>query len=145
MYNTLIAIGSRKFTNEAYVSDVLDKLHGAHGFSRMHSGGAKGADTAAACWAEDRGVPMWTWPAQWVRLGRSAGFIRSAEMLASCDAGSTLVVAFVQGFLCDSRGTRFTVELARRLGFTVLIHETGSDNVPLFAGLQSSPQPQPKG
>jgi hypothetical protein len=84
---------------------ALDRLHTEHRFTTLIAGGARGADTLAAQWAEDRGIQ----PGQ----GRKAGPLRYNRML---DEGhSDLVVAFPGG-----KGTAGMMALSRKAGIEVI-------------------------
>ena len=79
---------------------------------RDYSRSGPGADTLAGEYARDRGIPCRSFPADWRRHGRPAGFIRNRQML---DEGKPeLVVAFPGG-----PGTRNMVKTALERGFPV--------------------------
>lgn len=61
-------------------------------------GEAKGADTLGRRWAEDRGLPVKSFPADWSKYGNKAGPIRNQQMLEY----ATHLVAFWDQ---TSRGT----------------------------------------
>jgi hypothetical protein len=86
----------------------------SHGFTLLIAGGASGADTLAARWAQDRGVPTQVYMAEWERLGREAGPIRNQRMLT--EGKPDLVVAFPGG-----KGTANMVAQARAAGVRVFI------------------------
>lgn len=60
-------------------------------------GGARGADALGRQWAQTRGLPVQTFPADWDNLGRKAGFLRNQAMAQQAHA----LVAFPGG-----RGTQ---------------------------------------
>lgn len=83
------------------------------------TGGAKGADEAAAMVAERLGANLYTFPAEWDyyrSLGRpkAAGVLRNAEMLNTIPPD--LVLAWP---LPSSKGTWDMVNLAHKRGFRV--------------------------
>jgi hypothetical protein len=84
-------------------------------------GGARGADKLARQWAEDRGVPVATYPAEWDRHGVSAGPIRNRQMLE--DGKPDMVLAFPGG-----KGTANMVEQAHRAGVLVVRYPPTDDN-----------------
>lgn len=79
------------------------------------SGGATGVDTHAENWARRRGIMVERHPARWKELGRKAGPVRNAEMVAVADA----LIAVWDG---GSRGTRDVIEKAGKAGLTVYVH-----------------------
>ena len=50
------------------------------------SGDARGADALGVEWATHFQIPIQHFPAQWDKYGKSAGFIRNAEMGEEADA-----------------------------------------------------------
>lgn len=67
------------------------------------SGCAQGADTLGAEWAVKKGITLQTFPAYWNIYGKSAGFIRNAEMAEYADA----LIAFWDG---KSKGTAHMIK-----------------------------------
>ena len=67
------------------------------------SGVARGVDTAAILWAEGRGIPVESYPADWEKYGKKAGPIRNQQMADVADA----LIALWDG---KSRGTRDMIE-----------------------------------
>ncbi len=70
------------------------------------SGGAKGADKCGERYAQDRGLQVEVYPAEWDKYGNAAGPIRNKQMAAIADA----VIVFWDG---NSTGTRNMIELAK--------------------------------
>ena len=82
------------------------------------AGAAPGADTLAAEWARENGVPVEEHPAKWDEHGRAAGAIRNIEMLNSgCDG----VIAFPGG-----PGTKHMMTIAQTIGVPVIQVHIGS-------------------
>lgn len=79
------------------------------------SGCALGVDTYGIRWAEERGLPVMRYPADWDRHGKSAGILRNIQMAAVADA----LVALWDG---ESPGTRHMVQEADKRGLRVYIH-----------------------
>lgn len=125
----ILVTGSRMWTDRKVIHDALmDAIAdlcppGAtpttHPFSEatLVHGAAEGLDTLAAQQAEVWGMQVEVHPADWARYGHSAGPRRNAEMVA---AGADICLAFPIG---RSPGTRGCVELARRAGIPVVVHE----------------------
>lgn len=78
------------------------------------SGCAKGPDTLAIKYAEDRGYKVWRFPAEWNRFGKLAGVVRNALMADF----STHCIAFWDG---KSNGTKDMIKQAREKGLLVKI------------------------
>ena len=78
------------------------------------SGGARGADRLGEIWAEQIGLPLEIYPADWDRHGKSAGHKRNAEMAAVAEA----LIALWDG---QSPGTAGMIDLARRKGLRVFV------------------------
>lgn len=76
-----LVCGGRDYVNRQAVYDALDLLNTEVGVSAIISGMARGADTYGAQWAEDRGVALMKFPADWGKHGKGAGPIRNQQML----------------------------------------------------------------
>ncbi len=77
------------------------------------SGMARGADSLAVDFAKTYNLPLHTFPADWDKYGRSAGYIRNAQMLK--EGNPDLVVAFPGG-----KGTTNMVSIAEGKGVKVV-------------------------
>lgn len=75
-------------------------------------GEQRGVDLLARCWAEEKGLEVRSFPADWDKYQKRAGFIRNRQMLN--EGKPHAVVAFPGGV-----GTRMMVGLARRAGVPV--------------------------
>ena len=82
------------------------------------SGAARGADNLGAVYAYDKGIFLWTMPADWVKHGKKAGILRNLEMAKHADA----LVAFWDG---KSKGTKHMIQTAidRGLYIKVIYYE----------------------
>ena len=107
----VLVCGSRDFNDYGLLAAKLDEVRDRLGDvpMRVVSGAARGADSLAAKWAQQRGVPCDEYPADWDRHGKSAGYRRNEQMLTEGDPH--MVVAFPQG---DSRGTRQMMDIASK-------------------------------
>ena len=105
----VLACGGRDFTDASLVASSLSFLTPS---DTLIEGGARGADFLAASYARSRQIPVLTFPADWNRFGRSAGYKRNAQMLA--EGKPDLVVAFPGG-----PGTASMISLARTAGVPV--------------------------
>ena len=108
----LIIAGSRDFNNYEYLVDVLERS----GFEvqEVVCGMARGADLLGKRWADERGITVKEFPADWNSYGKRAGFIRNEQMAYY----GTDLLAFWDG---ESRGTKHTIGLANKVGLNVYI------------------------
>ncbi|MBR6045551.1 MAG: DUF2493 domain-containing protein [Ruminococcus sp.] len=84
------------------------------------SGGCKGADISGEKFAEAHGFEVVRFLPDWKTYGRSAGIRRNAEMISYISQSERpAVIAFWNG---ESRGTKFTVEQAKKRGIPVYIY-----------------------
>ena len=105
----VLVCGGREYADREKLAAVLADLRRTRGITHLIAGGARGADTLAAEWADDQDIPSSIYMADWDGLGRKAGPIRNQRML---DEGKPdLVVAFPGG-----RGTADMVRRAREAG-----------------------------
>lgn len=103
----VIVAGGRDFNNY----QALDKVLSVHIFPETDiiiSGDARGADMLGAQWAVAHGVPIQHFPAYWSQYGKSAGFIRNAEMGEFAD----YLIAFWDN---KSKGTAHMIQTMKRL------------------------------
>lgn len=83
-------------------------------------GMAKGVDMQGYRWAREHLVPIREFPvtaADWLRIGRVAGFRRNAEMARNADA----LVAVWDGY---SKGTESMIDLARLHCLKVFVYDS---------------------
>ncbi|MDE1822352.1 MAG: DUF2493 domain-containing protein [Euryarchaeota archaeon] len=116
----LLVCGSRDWADGEI---ILTELAALQGVDVVIEGEAPGADTFARKAAEQMGIPVLPFPADWGSHGRAAGPIRNQQML---DEGKPdLVLAFTDG-LNTSRGTADMVARARKAGIeTILVSHDG--------------------
>jgi hypothetical protein len=106
----VLVCGSREWRR---VEPIRERLRALPRGTVVLHGGARGADRIAGVIAAGLGFEVREYPADWKRLGRSAGVRRSAAML---DERPDLVLAFWQDY---SSGTGYTLALAERKGIPV--------------------------
>ena len=78
------------------------------------TGGAKGVDTMASQYAANHGFANHIVPADWDGNGRSAGFIRNAEMLE-------LATGVIAIWNFESKGTEHMIKIAIKRNLKVMI------------------------
>ena len=110
--------GGADYTDAKLIWAVLDKVLAKHpDMVLIHGGTPKGAEKAAACWADHRKVTQIAFKPDWAADGKAAPFKRNDRMLDIVPAG---VIVFpgsgITGNLADK---------AKRLGIPVLDHREG--------------------
>jgi len=106
----LAIVGCRNFADyDVFVAEV-----NAYDFSEIVSGGCHGTDKLAERYAREEGIPIAIFYPDWDRYGLAAGPIRNRQIVEYADA----VLAFWDG---RSRGTKSSIELARKTGVPVEI------------------------
>ena len=103
----VIIAGGRDFNNYSLLSEKLDKLFSQRNDVVIVSGMAKGADTLAVKYADDKKIRVSEFKAEWLKYGYSSGFRRNVEMARFADA----CVCFWDG---KSSGTKHMIETAKR-------------------------------
>lgn len=109
----LAVIGSRSFNDYKALSECLSRFTD---ITAIVSGGAKGADSLAERYAFDNGIETIIFIPDWKRHGRGAGMIRNKAIVSAAD----VIVAFWDG---TSKGTKNSIELAKKAGKRVIVHE----------------------
>lgn len=84
--------------------DTIQKLNP----SVIIHGGASGADSLAGIIALTLNIPVKVYPAEWKKYGKSAGYIRNAQMLE--EGKPDKVLAFWDG---KSPGTKMMIKLTQ--------------------------------
>jgi predicted Rossmann fold nucleotide-binding protein DprA/Smf involved in DNA uptake len=83
------------------------------------SGGAKGVDSIAEKWANEKGIKTVIFRPDYARFGKGAPLKRNHTIIENADT----VIAFWDG---KSKGTKYTIDLARRMGKTVKVISWGA-------------------
>lgn len=108
----VLVCGGRDFDDHDFLWRVLDEIHYGMNITMLIHGAARGADSIASSWADNRHVKQVGMPAEWRIYGRGAGVVRNAKMLKILKPN--LVIAFFGG-----RGTANMVKIARAAGVEV--------------------------
>ena len=122
-----IVCGSRTYSDYEY---MCDKLEG-YNLDFIIQGDARGADRIAKNFADFMGIPHRDVAADW-SMGSRAGYFRNFEMANLLndrrDLGdTTLVLAFVDKPLVQSRGTAMMCDLANDNRHQVMIYQNRDD------------------
>jgi hypothetical protein len=117
----VLVCGQRDFSDKVAFDTLMDHLSGKMGgFSCVIEGEAKGVDTLARVWAEERGILVEKYPADWKKFGAAAGPIRNKQMLVE---GKPDLVVAVYSNKDTSKGTRNMVDQSKKAGLEVLEYE----------------------
>ena len=109
----IIIAGSRTFNDYNLLKSSCDNLLTQFTNIEIVSGTARGADKLGERYAREKGYSIKEFPANW-NLGKSAGYIRNAEMAQYSD----MLIAFWDG---TSKGTKHMIDLANKIGIKVEI------------------------
>jgi len=107
-------VGSRTFDDYKKLLSVLTWFELPFDITAIVSGGAKGADSLAERYANEKDLPKIIIKPEWKKYGIQAGFIRNREIIKHSD----MLIAFWDG---HSRGTKDTIDKAARLKRPTLI------------------------
>lgn len=111
----VLVCGGRAFEDYAFLRDVLDY----YAPTLVIHGAARGADSLAHRWAQNRCISVESHPADWQAHGKAAGPIRNAKMISA--GKPDLVIAFPGG-----KGTANMVKIATDKGVPVIQPRRGA-------------------
>ena len=115
---TLIAFaGGKDYNDIDAIHRILDMAHAKHADMILVHGGAKGAETIAAAWADSKGVNQIVSQPDWKRHAKAAPFRRNDEMLKLLPIG---LIATPGSGITDN-----LVDKAREMGIPV--HQLNAD------------------
>lgn len=113
----VIIAGSREGISYEQVVASISSCPLRFSITEVVSGFAtRGVDLYGEKWAKVNRLPVKRFPAQWIKFGRRAGFVRNLEMARYADA----LIAIWNG---TSRGTKHMIETARKKGLIVYVYE----------------------
>jgi hypothetical protein len=113
----ILITGSRDWTDAAVIEDALRPFWTQWPSAILVHGDAKGADKMASAIWRGWGGQDEAHPAAWATLGKRAGYVRNAEMVA---LGADVCLAFIRH---HSRGASMTADLATEAGIHVHRYE----------------------
>lgn len=108
----ILVCGGREFADRDLFYKAMKPYLYDKTVSIIH-GAAKGADTIAGDWAHAFGHQVESYPADWNKYGKRAGYIRNTQMLN--EGKPDLVIAFPGG-----KGTAMMVKLAKAANVQVI-------------------------
>jgi predicted Rossmann fold nucleotide-binding protein DprA/Smf involved in DNA uptake len=112
----VIIAGGRDFTRTRALQQAISDAKAAGiEVTTLICGMASGVDMMAWHWANDKGIPIEEYPADWLGLGKKAGPIRNEQMAAKAEA----LIALWDG---HSSGTGHMIRTMNKLGRKVYVH-----------------------
>lgn len=97
----VIIAGSRHITDYEALKTLVENT--GWDIEEVVSGGCRGVDVMGEQWAEECGIPVRTFAADWARYGREAGELRNREMASYADGLILLWDAKSPGASCMLR------------------------------------------
>ena len=120
METRIIVAGGRDFLDYPLLEESLDAV--IHGLPPedilLISGTCKGADQMGERYAEEHGLRVQRFPADWKTYGRAAGPIRNRQMAEFASKADGILVAFWDG---NSRGTASMIRLAEQKNLRISV------------------------
>ena len=110
----VIIAGGRDFSDYERLSERALHLLSAQDQVTIVCGEARGADSLGKRLAYEKGWEVLSFPADWDKYGKAAGYKRNEEMARNADA----LIAFWDG---KSRGTKHMIDLAKKYGLQTRI------------------------
>ena len=123
----IIIAGSRDFDNFSYLQDIVFQFAEDLGIDpddiEIVCGEARGADLLGRKSGERYGLQIHSYPADWDKHGKSAGYRRNVQMAENADA----LIAF---HMNKSKGTQHMINIAKEKGLIVLVKDIGPSQYP---------------
>ena len=110
----VIVAGSRNFNDYKLLCEKLTNLLRNIKHPVIVCGEARGADTLGKRYAEELGIEIMSFPADWKKEGKAAGYKRNERMAVCADA----LVAFWDG---KSKGTEHMINTMKSLNKPIRI------------------------
>ena len=110
----LIIAGGREFSDFDLLTEKLNHYTSKLDDIEIVSGTARGADKLGEDYAKLKNLKIATFPADWDKYGKGAGYRRNTEMAEYADS----LIAFWDG---KSRGTMHMINIARKKGLQVKV------------------------
>ena len=102
-------VGGRDFSDYTLLKESLLAYISIYGVpDNIVSGGAKGADTLAAQFATEMGIPLLVFKPDYQKYGRGATLVRNTQIIENAE----VVFAFWDG---ESKGTKDSITKAKKL------------------------------
>lgn len=105
----VIVAGGRDFRDYDLLKSVLDQYKEIFPDIEIVSGKAKGADSLGEKWAIENKIHVYSFPANWDKFGKSAGYMRNEQMAKFADQS----ICFWDQ---KSKGTKHMINLCKKNG-----------------------------
>ena len=102
----VIIAGSRNFNNYDFLQNKINELK--LNITEIVCGEARGADLLGRQYGINNNIPVKSFPADWGKYGKSAGYIRNKEMAEYAD----YLIAFWDG---NSKGTNNMINIMKNI------------------------------
>jgi len=113
----ILICGDRNWDDYVAVRDTLKVFKETLGISCIIEGEASGADSFGRIAAEELGIPVEKYPANWTKYDKGAGPIRNQQML---DEGKPVLVLAFHDKLQESKGTKDMVLRSQKAGIKTI-------------------------
>ena len=110
----LIVAGGRELVDYELVKKTITIVQNKIGKFELVCGEARGADNLGKRYALENGLIIHSFPADWDKYKKSAGYIRNKQMAEFADA----LVAFWDGV---SKGTKHMIDLANTNNLKIIV------------------------
>jgi hypothetical protein len=125
----IIFCGDREWTDHSWIRMVMSALKTNLKRFVVIEGEAFGADVLSKECAQDLGLHVVRYPANWNKYGKAAGPIRNRQMVI--EGNATAVIAF-HNDIANSFGTKDMVTYARKQSLPVWLCTDGPDALRTF-------------
>lgn len=123
----VIVAGSRYFNNKTLMFKKLDEvMQTLSAPVEIVSGHCRGADILGEEYARKNNIPLITFPADWNKYGKRAGYIRNKQMAEYAQKDNGILVAFPMG---ESRGTMMMIAIAKAYHLQCVVISAENNNV----------------
>jgi ABC-type enterochelin transport system substrate-binding protein len=110
----IIIAGGRNFNDYDKLKNSCDNILINQEDIVIVSGNANGADKLGERYGKENNYPIETYPAEWDKYGKSAGYKRNQTMADNADG----LIAFWDG---KSKGTKHMIDIATKGGLKVRV------------------------
>lgn len=108
-------VGSRGFSDYALLCQELEFFDLFYGpITQIVSGGAIGADSLGARWAQEKSIELIVYKPDWKKYKKKAGMIRNTDIVKNSD----FVFAFWDG---KSKGTKDSIDKSKNLNIPIKV------------------------
>ena len=116
----VIVAGSREVKSYELVERAIEDS--GFDITEVVCGAARGVDSLGAEWAQDHGVPVKYFPAEWKRYGRAAGSKRNEQMAEYAEALIAIPIA-------RSKGTKHMISAATKRGMPMFVVNVDAESL----------------